>query len=68
MYMLQKEKNGSDPSEQKTTQSEQQPLSETIADAHASGDGALERGKDSLIASDDGGAEAEKHPTGGEAY
>lgn len=45
-----------------------QKLSDTIEDAHAAGDGALERGKDSLIASDDDGAGAPPSTTGGEAY
>jgi hypothetical protein len=66
--MDEKEKQANDSSTQKVSQSGQPPISETIADAHASGDGALERGKDTLIASDDGSAEGEKEPTGGEGY
>lgn len=43
-------------------------LSDTIEDAHAAGDGALERGKDSLIASDDDDKPDATKPGEGEAY
>ena len=65
--MQEKEKQDKDPIKVPHPQDEQK-LSDTIADAHAAGDGALERGKDSLIASDDGHAEEKTAPTGGEAY
>lgn len=46
------------------------PLSQTIENANASGDGSLERGKDSLLATDDDGPKEERSSGGqsNEAY
>ena len=66
--MSQKEKQEGNPGEEKVAQRGGQPLSQTITDAHASGDGALERGKDTLIASDDDGGDDKKESSNGDAY
>ena len=53
---------------QDTKQKENEHLSDSIANAHASGDGAIERGKDTLIASDDDKIQSEVKPGDKEAY
>lgn len=65
--MREKEHHTSNQGPQEITKKETPHLSDSIPDAHASGNGAIERGKDSLIASDDN-VPADVQPGDNEAY
>ena len=66
--MREKENQSGEKSMQDANKKEKNHLSDSIANAHASGDGSLERGKDSLIASDDDQLTSEVQPGDKEAY